>query len=344
MLAPAVSSQTPSAAPAAAPAVASATGATGGAASDGGAAGGYPGGGYAAEAAAPRSEHASGRASVASGVAPSATSEAAFAAPPPRASRVRALYDFVPSEPGELAFSRGDVIRVIENVYEHWWRGELRQEVGIFPVNYIEVLPEPSPEKVQQELEMENEVFAAAPEIDRLLSKLRSIDPTRDNLAEDDELQDLYQRSLSLRPKIIRLIDRYSAKVTELRGMNDKFVRARATFDEMMEKGLERYHAAGSGGAAPAAAAPSTAAAAAPTASVPSAAPAASSAASASLPTPPSPFGPVPQEEEKRRLFEKARAEAEEYQRRFHNREVYMPQDDSDPAAAQGLAGLRLDG
>ena len=249
----------------------------------------------------------------------------------------------MPSEPGELAFSRGDVIRVIENVYEHWWRGELRQEVGIFPVNYIEVLPEPSPEKVQQELEMENEVFAAAPEIDRLLSKLRSIDPTRDNLAEDDELQDLYQRSLSLRPKIIRLIDRYSAKVTELRGMNDKFVRARATFDEMM-KGLERYHAAGSGGAAQAAAAPSSAAAAAPTASGPSAAPAASSAASASLPTPPSPFGPVPQEEEKRRLFEKARAEAEEYQRRFHNREVYMPQDDSDPAAAQGLAGLRLDG
>ena len=250
----------------------------------------------------------------------------------------------MPSEPGELAFSRGDVIRVIENVYEHWWRGELRQEVGIFPVNYIEVLPEPSPEKVQQELEMENEVFAAAPEIDRLLTKLRSIDPTRDNLAEDDELQDLYQRSLSLRPKIIRLIDRYSAKVTELRGMNDKFVRARATFDEMMEKGLERYHAAGSGGAAQAAAAPSSAAAAAPTASGPSAAPAASSAASASLPTPPSPFGPVPQEEEKRRLFEKARAEAEEYQRRFHNREVYMPQGDSDPAAAQGLAGLRLDG
>ena len=181
--------------------------------------------------------------------------------------------------------------------------------MGIFPVNYIEVLPEPSPEKVQQELEMENEVFAAAPEIDRLLTKLRSIDPTRDNLAEDDELQDLYQRSLSLRPKIIRLIDRYSAKVTELRGMNDKFVRARATFDEMM-KGLERYHAAGSGGAAQAAAAPSSAAAAAPTASGPSAAPAASSAASASLPTPPSPFGPVPQEEEKRRLFEKARAEA----------------------------------
>lgn len=50
---------------------------------------------------------------------------------------MRALYDFAPTESGELAFSKGDIIRVLDSVYEHWWRGELRGNAGIFPVNYV---------------------------------------------------------------------------------------------------------------------------------------------------------------------------------------------------------------
>ncbi|PWN52383.1 hypothetical protein IE53DRAFT_403918 [Violaceomyces palustris] len=163
-------------------------------------------------------------------------------APAPSASRVRALYDFTPTEPGELAFSKGDIIRVLDSVYEHWWRGEVRGEAGIFPVNYVEVLPDPSPADLQKEAELEARIFAQASNIDKLLSKLRSLDATRDNLAEDEELQELYQTSLSMRPKIVRLIDRYSGKIAELKAMNDKFIRARGTFDEMMEQSLAKYN------------------------------------------------------------------------------------------------------
>lgn len=159
----------------------------------------------------------------------------------PAASRVRALYDFAPSEEGELAFQKGDVIRILDSVYEHWWRGELRGEAGIFPVNYVELLPDPTPADIQREAELEAHIFAQANDIDRLLSKLRGLDPSRDNLADDDELQELYQSSLTMRPKIVKLIDRYNLKVTELRTMNDKFVRARATFDAMMEQNVNRY-------------------------------------------------------------------------------------------------------
>ena len=167
------------------------------------------------------------------------------AAAPAVASRVRALYDFSPTEPGELAFSRGDIIRVLDSVYEHWWRGEVRGEAGIFPVNYVEVLPDPTPAELQREAEMEARIFSQAADIDRLLSKLRSLDPARDNLAEDEELQELYQKSLAMRPKIVKLIDRYSNKITELKTMNDKFVHARGTFDEMMEQSLSRYNPGG---------------------------------------------------------------------------------------------------
>lgn len=170
---------------------------------------------------------------------------AAPAATPAVASRVRALYDFSPTEPGELAFSRGEIIRVLDSVYEHWWRGEVRGEAGIFPVNYVEVLPDPTPAELQREAEMEARIFSQAADIDRLLSKLRSLDPARDNLAEDEELQELYQKSLAMRPKIVKLIDRYSNKITELKAMNDKFVHARGSFDEMMEQSLSRYNPGG---------------------------------------------------------------------------------------------------
>lgn len=166
----------------------------------------------------------------------------------PAASRVRALYDFVPTEEGELAFRKGDVIRVLDSVYEHWWRGELHGAAGIFPVNYVEILPDPTPADIQREAELEARIFVQANDIDRLLSKLRGLDPARDNLAEDEELQELYQSSLSMRPKIVKLIDRYNLKVSELRSMNEKFVRARSTYDAMMGEVTQKHSANGAVG------------------------------------------------------------------------------------------------
>ncbi len=45
--------------------------------------------------------------------------------------------------------------------------------------------------------------------------------------------------------KIVKLIDRYSNKITELKAMNDKFVHARGSFDEMMEQSLSKYNPGG---------------------------------------------------------------------------------------------------
>ena len=209
-------------------------------------------------------------------------------APEPRSARpshVRALYDFEPDEPGELAFHRGDVIRVLDSVYEQWWRGELRHQVGIFPVNYVEALPDTTPDMIQQELELERNVFTHASDIHILHARLQHLKPS-DNFVDDDELQELYQRSLALRPKIVRLMDTYHTKVQELRSLNDKFVRARTMLDDLIQQhvSMQPTH---------------------PTVDAPQ----------QSAPSPPSDAMPIPQEEEKRRLFERARAEVEEFQR-----------------------------
>jgi signal transducing adaptor molecule len=52
-------------------------------------------------------------------------------------TRVRALHSFQPSEPNELAFEKGDIIKVVNREYKDWWRGQIRGRTGIFPVNYV---------------------------------------------------------------------------------------------------------------------------------------------------------------------------------------------------------------
>jgi hypothetical protein len=43
-------------------------------------------------------------------------------------------------EEGDLSFRKGDVIEVIGAVYKDWWKGTLNGRIGIFPINYVELL------------------------------------------------------------------------------------------------------------------------------------------------------------------------------------------------------------
>ena len=62
------------------------------------------------------------------------------------------------------------------------------------------------------EAQQEAGVFAQAANVDRLLNMLRNLDPAKDNLADNEEIQELYRSCMSLRPKIVKLIDKYSQK------------------------------------------------------------------------------------------------------------------------------------
>ncbi|KAF8998603.1 hypothetical protein BDQ17DRAFT_1247500 [Cyathus striatus] len=156
-------------------------------------------------------------------------------------TRVRALHTFEPTEPGELAFEKGDIIKVVDRGYKDWWRGQLKGRTGIFPVNYVEPLPEPSATELAKEAEQEAAVFAQAVNVEKLLNMLRTFDPAKDNLADNEEIQELYRSSMALRPKIVKLIDKYSQKRADLVSMNETFVRARTIFDRMMEESLARH-------------------------------------------------------------------------------------------------------
>lgn len=104
-------------------------------------------------------------------------------------TRVRALHTFEPTEIGELAFDKGDIIKVVDRGYKDWWRGQLRGRTGIFPVNYVEPMPEPTASELAAEAEKEANVFAQAVDVDLLLTMLREMDPSQDNLADNEEIQ-----------------------------------------------------------------------------------------------------------------------------------------------------------
>lgn len=126
-------------------------------------------------------------------------------------SRVRALYDFVPSESGELAFRKGDIIAVLESVYKDWWKGSLRGQTGIFPLNYVEKLADPTAEELHRDAQMEAEVFGQIKNVEKLLALLSTSDGNP-STQENEEITTLYHSTLQIRPKLIELIGRYSQK------------------------------------------------------------------------------------------------------------------------------------
>lgn len=151
--------------------------------------------------------------------APAASSSSAQAAPQAvpsgttaaTVSRVRALYDFQPSEPGELQFRKGDVIAVLESVFKDWWKGSLRGQTGIFPLNYVEKLADPTIDELQREAQMEAEVFAEIKNVEKLLTLL-STNSSELRGEDNEEITKLYNQTLTIRPKLIELIGKYSQK------------------------------------------------------------------------------------------------------------------------------------
>ena len=50
-------------------------------------------------------------------------------------------------------------------------------------------MPEPTAAEIAREAEQEAAVFSQAANVDRLLTMLRNMDPARDNLADNEEIQ-----------------------------------------------------------------------------------------------------------------------------------------------------------
>ncbi|KAF1912094.1 hypothetical protein BDU57DRAFT_560004 [Ampelomyces quisqualis] len=156
-------------------------------------------------------------------------------------SRVRALFDFQPSEPGELQFKKGDIIAVLESVYKDWWKGSLRGQTGIFPLNYVEKLQDPTREELEKEAQTEAEVFAQIRNVEKLLALLSTnTQAGGGNDRDNEEITELYHSTLAIRPKLIELIGKYSQKKDDFTQLNEKFIKARRDYESLLEASMSQ--------------------------------------------------------------------------------------------------------
>ncbi|KAI9709657.1 MAG: ESCRT-0 subunit protein hse1 [Candelaria pacifica] len=171
-------------------------------------------------------------------------------------SRVRALFDFQPSEAGELQFRKGDIIAVLESVYKDWWKGSLRGQTGIFPLNYVEKLADPTQEDLQREAQMEAEVFAEIKNVEKLLTLL-STSSSELNVKDNEEITvdtipfDTGNKAKAYRadrkvfaekgsvptPWALRILLTVLDDFTQL---NEKFIKARRDYESLLETSMSQ--------------------------------------------------------------------------------------------------------
>ena len=103
--------------------------------------------------------------------------------------QVKALYDFEPTDSGELQLRKGDIVNVFDNTtYPDWWKGSNSTNVGIFPANYVEKITSTAVGGVidvdEDEYLLRN--LSSVKELKKLISEA---DPLGHDTSENDRIQ-----------------------------------------------------------------------------------------------------------------------------------------------------------
>ncbi|CDO95964.1 unnamed protein product [Kluyveromyces dobzhanskii CBS 2104] len=178
--------------------------------------------------------------------------------------KVRAMYDFNATELDELSFKKGDLICVVEQVYRDWWRGTLAGRVGIFPLNYVTPVTEPSPQEQAAERTKEEQVFAQKDNVDKLQNKLR--EAGNGDITQDQEVNDLYGSVSPIRPQISKMLGKYAQKKEDLVSLRQILANAEISYNQLLSRASNAYAYAAPAPAPAPAVAPTPSPAPAPTA------------------------------------------------------------------------------
>ena len=160
---------------------------------------------------------------------------------PPK--RVRAVYDLASNDPDELTFKKGDIILVLEQVYRDWWRGSLRGSIGIFPLNYVTPLAEPTEQELRLEAAKEQELFAQQHNVDQLYYKMTDSSARGEDPTQNPQVNELYGSVTPLRPEVAKTISKYARKREDLLSLRQVLANAEATYNQLLDRATNAYAA-----------------------------------------------------------------------------------------------------
>lgn len=79
--------------------------------------------------------------------------------------RCIALFDYEGEEEDELTFSQGDVIALVELIGQEWGRGQIHGRIGIFPLNFTEVVEPPPTGEMEKPASINTKVTESTCEV-----------------------------------------------------------------------------------------------------------------------------------------------------------------------------------
>ncbi|XP_046848947.1 CD2-associated protein-like isoform X1 [Xenia sp. Carnegie-2017] len=66
-----------------------------------------------------------------------------------KSSRAKVTFDYDAENDDELTLKEGDIVKVLDQEEEGWWKGELKGKIGVFPSNFVELIHGPPPGPVE---------------------------------------------------------------------------------------------------------------------------------------------------------------------------------------------------
>ncbi|BFZ21609.1 hypothetical protein BsWGS_24648 [Bradybaena similaris] len=169
--------------------------------------------------------------------------------------KVRALYDFEAAEDNELTFKAGELICVLDDGDQNWWKGSNHRGEGLFPANFVTtdlflaVGPEVAikeKKSVQFSEEVQVKTLSLSPgeeevdeaKIDEALNLIQNADPTGEIEPDADHLLMLEEQCRSMGPLIdaeLEVVDKKHACLVEL---NKKLMEALQMYHGLMKETL----------------------------------------------------------------------------------------------------------
>ncbi|XP_064383097.1 signal transducing adapter molecule 1-like isoform X2 [Halichondria panicea] len=159
------------------------------------------------------------------------------------ARKVRAVYDFVAAEDNELSFRAGEVITIIDESDENWWKGETQLGKGLFPASFVSanLSVELQPSNIvenrkenqssggQKKKSKKADKVAVVNEqkIDLFLDMIKGADVTsEENRAENETLLELEGECKKMKPLVDEKIAALQIQEDEMQEINKNFEEA----------------------------------------------------------------------------------------------------------------------